>query len=226
MMNKVDDHRAALLLIKVESHDEEHSQERGCQQHCSLELVERSHWSQSKWLGYEVTQLHYSESYCLYQKIVNQQSMDAAEEKRKDRPFKGFDEDCLHVSLLWVLKEVLHQLSVVEGEEEESSHWEDDHDEEEVDHDHVRYLVSKVDAEEVSALSEEVESELLDVSLIDNEEEDAIEGVLPDVLRYAVVEEESEDAGKDEVSGKGKGKLEEEEVKVVGEEPQTILIPF
>ena len=86
--------------------------------------------------------------------------------------------------------------------------------------------MSKVNTEEVSALSEEVEGKLLNVPLINNEEEDAIEGVLPDVLRYAIVEEKPEDTGKDEVSGEGKGKFKEEEIEVVGEESQTILTPF
>ena len=91
----------------------------------------------------------------------------------------------------------------MEGEEEESSNWEDDHDEEEVDHDNVAYFVSKVDTKEVSAFAKEVESKLLDVSLIDYEEEDTIKGVLPDVFGDTIVEESLEYWCKDEVCQEG-----------------------
>ena len=112
----------------------------------------------------------------------------------------------------------------MEGEEEESSNWEDDHDEEEVDHDNIADFVSKVDTEEISAFAEEVEGKLFDISLIDYEKEGAIEGVLPDVLRDAIVEESLEYWCKDEVSQEGERQLEVEEVKVVCKESEPILV--
>ena len=71
----------------------------------------------------------------------------------------------------------------------------------------------EVDTEEVSALSEEIEGELLNIAFIHYEQKDTIEGVLSDILRYAVVEEESEYTGKQKVGCKGKGQFEEEKVK-------------
>ena len=49
--------------------------------------------------------------------------------------------------------------------------------------------MSKVDTEEVSAFTEEVEGELFEISLIDYEKKDAIKGVLPNVLGDTIVEE-------------------------------------
>ena len=91
----------------------------------------------------------------------------------------------------------------MESEEDESSNWEDDHDEEEVDHDNIADFVSKVDTEEVSAFTEEVEGELFEISLIDYEKKDAIKGVLPNVLGDTIVEEGLEYWCKDEVSQEG-----------------------
>ena len=55
------------------------------------------------------------------------------------------------------------------GEEHETTDTEDDQEEEEVDHEHVGNTMADVQAEEVPALVEEVEGELLDVSLVDHE---------------------------------------------------------
>ena len=85
--------------------------------------------------------------------------------------------------------------------------------------------MGKVDTEEIPALVEEVEGELFNVSLVDNEEEGAIEGILPDVRRDAIVEENPEDAVHDQVRDEGHWELEEEEVKIVAEETKTVRIP-
>ena len=48
---------------------------------------------------------------------------------------------------------------------------------------------------EVLALTEEIESELFNISFIDYEENDAIKGILSEILWYSVFEESLEDKG-------------------------------
>ena len=103
----------------------------------------------------------------------------------------------------------------MKGEEEQPAHRKYDHHEEEINHDYIGYFVGKVGAEEVPALREEVEGKLLHVSLIDDEEEYSVERVLPNVFGDAIIEEDFEDAGHQEVCPKGKGQLEEEEIEIV-----------
>ena len=103
----------------------------------------------------------------------------------------------------------------MKSEEEQSAHRKYDHQEEEVYHDYIGYFVRKVGAEEVPALCEEVEGKLLHVPFIDDEKEYSVERVLPNILGNAVVEEDFEDAGHQEVGCEGKGQFEEEEIEVV-----------
>ena len=50
----------------------------------------------------------------------------------------------------------------------------------------------EVSTEEVLALQKEVEGKLFDVSLIHQEENGQVERILPQVFRYSVVEQHSE----------------------------------
>ena len=103
-------------------------------------------------------------------------------------------------------------------EEDEPSNWENYHDKDQVYHHNIWYFVSKINTKEVLTLSEEVESEKLNVSLIDDEQKNSIEGVFPDVLWDSVVEEELKYEVKSHIDYKWHRKLKEEEVEVVGEE--------
>ena len=82
----------------------------------------------------------------------------------------------------------------------------------------------QVYTKEVSALVEEEKSKLLHIALIDDQEQNAIEGVLPDVLGDAVVEESPEDQQEDGVGQENERQLVEEKIKVVGEKTHTVLV--
>ena len=84
--------------------------------------------------------------------------------------------------------------------------------------------MGKVGAEEVLALREEVEGELLYVSFRNDIEQNPIEGVFPDVLGDPEVEEELEGQRKQEVGQEDHRELVVEEFEVVGEESQSLRI--
>ena len=157
--------------------------------------------------------------------VVDQQRVDGSEEEGVDRPLEGLEGYCLHGGLLGILEKVLHQFAVVEGEPEQPPNAEDDEEEEKEDKGHVGQLVAEVEAEEGLALVEEVEGELLDIALVDDEEQHAREGVLPDVLRQPVVEEQLEHHHQHHVDQEGQGQLEEEKVQVVREETYPVAVP-
>ena len=156
--------------------------------------------------------------------VVDQQGVDGSEEKRVDRPLEGLKGDSLYGGLLGILEEVLNEFAVVEGEPKQPPDAEDNEEEEKEDEGDVGQLVAEVEAEEGPALVEEVEGELLDVPLVDDEEEHAREGVLPDVLRQPVVEQQLEHHHEQHVYDDGEGQLEEEEVQVVGEEAHPVAV--
>lgn len=84
--------------------------------------------------------------------------------------------------------------------------------------------MGKVGAEEVLALREEVEGELLDVSFRNDVEQNPIEGIFSDVLGNPEVEEELESQRKQEVCQEDHRELVVEELEVVGEESQSLRI--
>ena len=71
-------------------------------------------------------------------------------------------------------------------EEDKPSDWKDYHDKDQVNHHYVRYLVSKICTEQVSALSKEIESEQFYVSLINYEEKDAIKRIFPYLFQKGI----------------------------------------
>ena len=103
----------------------------------------------------------------------------------------------------------------MKSEEEKAAHRKYDHYEEEVNHDYICYFVRKVSAKEIPALCEEIEGKLLHVSFINDEQENPIERVFPNVFRNTIVKEYFEDAGHKEVGCKCKRQLEEEEIEVI-----------
>ena len=78
--------------------------------------------------------------------------------------------------------------------------------------------MGKVGTEEILALREEVEGELLDISFRNDIEQNPIEGVFSDVLGDPEVEEELEGQRKQEICQEDHRELIVEELKVVGEE--------
>ena len=80
----------------------------------------------------------------------------------------------------------------MECKEEQPSNRKDDEEEEKVYHEYIGYFVAEIEAEEIFALWEEVECELLNIALVDYEQKNSIEGVFADVLGYSVVEESLE----------------------------------
>ena len=125
--------------------------------------------------------------------------MDGPEEERIDWPLQWLQDNCLHGVLLGVFKEILDQFLVVECEPKESSDAEDYENEEEVDHDDVRNLMSEVDAEESFALIEEIEGKLLHIALVDDEEKHPIKRIFPEVFWDTIVEQCLEDQWNEEV---------------------------
>ena len=150
--------------------------------------------------------------------------MDAAEDDGEDRALQGLQEEGVEGGHPRVLGQVLDQLAVVEAEEDESADREDDQQEEEVDHEDVGQPVAEAPAEEVLALREEIEGELLGVALVDHEEDGAVEGVLPEVPADAVVEEGPEEQRQAEEDEDAAGQLVEEELQVVGEEADPVWV--
>ena len=119
--------------------------------------------------------------------------MNASEHQREDRPFESLEHDGPEPEAIPVLHEILHELLVVKAEPDEPTDREDDQQEEEKNHEDMRHFVRNVPAEEVSALAEEVEGKLLDVSLVDDEKNQPVEGVLPEKLGDPEVKEHFED---------------------------------
>ena len=84
--------------------------------------------------------------------------------------------------------------------------------------------MSEIYAEEVLALSEEVEGELLNVSLVYDEDQDRVERILSNVARDSEVEEAVEGEGEEQIGQEDGWKLVEEKLKVVCEETKTIWV--
>ena len=84
--------------------------------------------------------------------------------------------------------------------------------------------MGEVEAEEVFAFVEEKEGKLLDVSFVDDKQKNAIKCVFSDIFGDAVVEQCSEDQRKSEVEEEVTGKLVEEEIEVIGVEPEPVWI--
>ena len=112
----------------------------------------------------------------------------------------------------------------MEEEEHKPSNRENHKKEEEIYHENILNFVREICAEEVFALHEEVEGKLLHIPFIDNENEDPVQRVFPDILGDPKIEEELEDEQKKKINGKDDGELVIEELKVVGEESHPLSI--
>ena len=112
----------------------------------------------------------------------------------------------------------------MKSEEEKSTNWKDYEEEEEVNHEHICYFVTKVEAKESLTLPKEIEGKLLDVSFINNEKKDSRKGILSDILWNSMVEKHLEEPKKQEVSSYGHGKFVKEEFKVISKESHSIWI--
>ena len=214
--------RMPLQLVEVKGHDEEESQERSQEEHADLELVERDHSPQGVKLDEEVAQFDQEQDDCLEQQVVDQERVNGPEQQGVGRPFEGLEDHCLFAVVPAVLQEVLDEFLVVKVEPEQSADAEDDQEEKEEDHGHVEQLVGEVEAEEVPALEEEVEGELLDVPLVDQHQEQPEEGVLSEVLGDPVVEESPEDQRQKDVGDDHPGQFVVEEVEIVAEEREAV----
>ena len=156
--------------------------------------------------------------------VVDKDSMDGPEQERVDCPLEGLKSNGRHVGVLWIFEEILDQFAIVDEEPQEASDTEDNEEEEKEYDGYICHFVAEVEAEEGLALVEEVEGKLFDVALVDDEEEHSWEWVFPQVLWQSVVEEDLEDHHQDEVDGDCERQLEEEKVKIVGEEPNSIVV--
>jgi vacuolar-type H+-ATPase subunit I/STV1 len=114
--------------------------------------------------------------------VVEEDGVEAAEDKREDSPLEGLEDHCLHVSLLGLLQEIFGELAVEAQKEEEPDEGEDEHQKEEVKDEDVGQFVAEAGAEKVAALAEEVEGEHLDVPFVDEDQQQPSERVLSEVL--------------------------------------------
>ena len=78
--------------------------------------------------------------------------------------------------------------------------------------------------EEQTTFWEEVEGELLNISFINDQEENSIKRVFPEQLRYSVVEAGPENQGEKYVYGDNAWQLIEEKLEVIGEESDPIRV--
>ena len=156
--------------------------------------------------------------------MVKKNCMHCSEQQGEDCPFQRLKYYCPHIVFFAILEKVLDQFAVMECKEEQPSNRKDDEEEEKVYHEYIGYFVAEIEAEEIFALWEEVECELLNIALVDYEQKNSIECVFADVLGYSVVEESLEKHQEDKVSAYHHGKLVEEEFEVIGEETHPILI--
>ena len=150
--------------------------------------------------------------------------MNGAEDEREDPLFERLQQDGQEGNLPAVLHEVLDQLLVVDQEEGEPTDREDDQGEEEEQHEDPPQLVEWGRGVEEAALREEVEGELLYIPLEQDEDQDAVEGVLADEAGDAEVEEQPEEQREGNVEDDDPRQLEEEELQVVGEETDPVLV--
>ena len=65
---------------------------------------------------------------------------------------------------------------------------------------------------------------MFNISLVDNEQKNSIEGIFTDVLGYSIMEKGLKKHQEDKVSGQHHRKLIEEEFEVIGKETHSILI--
>ena len=157
--------RLTVPLEQVKRYDESHSYQRSGQKQTYLYFRLNIPRPKGIYFGQTVSCLYAPQNNCLNPDRVKQKGVNTPKNERIDRSLKGLYQNSLSVGFLGVLHEVLRQLSVVVEEHKEPSHWEHDNEEEEVNQEHVRNFVGKVETEETFALAEEVEGELLDVAL-------------------------------------------------------------
>ena len=88
----------------------------------------------------------------------------------------------------------------------------------------MRYFMRKSSTEEIFALREEVEGKLLNISLVNNQDKDSIEGIFSDIPTDPIMEEKFEQKWHNDVDNRNKRELVEEELKIVGKETNSIRI--
>ncbi len=80
-------------------------------------------------------------------------------------------------------------------EPDKTSYGEYEEEQKEKNEHQVTHFMCEITTIEVLALTEEIESELFNISFIDYEENDAIKGILSEILWYSVFEESLEYKG-------------------------------
>ena len=178
VMNQVDDQRKPLLLVQVERDDQNQPEKRRHRHHRDFEPTLHHIRSEHDQLGAEVANLNCSQDHCLGEEVVDEEGVDGSEEEGEYRLLQGFKENSQQRDLFAVLHEVLDELSVMDQEESQPADREEDEEEEEYQHEALPYFVVHICGVEEAALREEVEGELLNISLEDYQKENSVEGIL------------------------------------------------
>ena len=118
--------------------------------------------------------------------------MNTPKKERKNWLLERFQEYCIKSDFFIILQEVFDQFFVVKEEPSESSNWEDNKNEEEIEHEDSSYFVSQIDTEKELTLWEEVEGKLLYIAFEDYQKKYTIKRVFANHFGYSVVEKSSE----------------------------------
>lgn len=137
MVDSVYKGRAALLEEEVKRDDQSHPKQWGNGEDYHFKLEHHCPCLQKGQFRTEITHLDNSEDDCLKGQIIDEERVGETEEQGEEWFLQGLKHQEVERHYLVLLSEVLDKFSIVELEPDESSHWEEEGDEEEVSHEDV-----------------------------------------------------------------------------------------